>query len=966
MASIDNELEAQLLEAGNQLLESPSTVDDLLPLLDRIESCLSKVEQSPNKSMQAALAPSQKALVTEQLLRHSDPDVKVSVASCISEITRITAPDAPYDDDQMKEVFQLIVSSFENLDDQSSRSYTKRASILETVAKVRSCVVMLDLECDALIVEMFQHFLKAIRDYHPENVFSSMETIMTLVIEESEDISSELLSPLLASVKNDDEDVLPISRKLGERVIESSAIKLKPHLAHEVETHGIALGDYSKVVASICQETDGDTEKNEVHDDEDMEDKSTIRESSEEAVQEDKSTIQESSDEAVQDTLSLQEDKENSTAAVSSEQVDPEIDGSSKVVMNNGGAANGEDESSADVNSLKKQEQVEDTEEVKGPTTSSVAEPDSLETEKAVHAKQMPEEVSEDKDNLSTAQPADSPQADNEEETVALPGHKSGSEDARDPPREDPDVEGAVPSESEKGLDINISSALEKESTDVAPPSPSGSLPDESLPKKAGRHKKKDTSNKEATPVADDKSKKAIDGTSDSELKSSKRSGKKVSTGGSNENKSPIVVDEPVKESGTASDSEVIQKSSKKVSTGNSKENKTSVVVDEPRKESSSTTDSEARHKSAKKVNGSNKTSDESSLKQPEDKKTRARSKGSSRRSSTKPSPMEVDKILLTPKSKSTKDELPLEETPKTNSKRKRPSEKEKQSGVKEFDESEIIGSKIKVWWPADRAYYKGVVHSYESGKKKHVVKYNDGDEEILNLKNEKWLYAESDSESDGEQEADESSHDGSSEQSLKKKVRNIRDGSTKKNTGGGASSSKSKGRNTKSGRKQRDSSKPDGRSKAVGKADDDRGGKSKDQTPKSGGKSVDVAQKVSSKSKNNESQTPKSGKSKEDDSSTPRASTKSKQDTQKAGKSNKGTPKTSPTTPKGKSSMSSSKANGKVKSGSKARGSEDMEEDSTDSEKEPERTKGKSTISSKAQGNQTKSGKKRRRGTKS
>lgn len=63
----------------------------------------------------------------------------------------------------MQDVFQLIVSSFENLSDKSSRSYVKRTSILETVAKVRSCVVMLDLECDALILEMFQHFLKAIR-----------------------------------------------------------------------------------------------------------------------------------------------------------------------------------------------------------------------------------------------------------------------------------------------------------------------------------------------------------------------------------------------------------------------------------------------------------------------------------------------------------------------------------------------------------------------------------------------------------------------------------------------------------------------------------------------------------------------------------------------------------------------------------------------------------------------------------
>lgn len=60
------------------------------------------MEQSPTKSMQSALAPSLTALVAEQLFRHSDVDVKVAVASCISEITRITAPDAPYDDDQMK------------------------------------------------------------------------------------------------------------------------------------------------------------------------------------------------------------------------------------------------------------------------------------------------------------------------------------------------------------------------------------------------------------------------------------------------------------------------------------------------------------------------------------------------------------------------------------------------------------------------------------------------------------------------------------------------------------------------------------------------------------------------------------------------------------------------------------------------------------------------------------------------
>jgi len=75
----------------------------LFPLaVQQVESFLSRVEQSPSNSMQIALSPSLKALIADKLLRHSDDDVKVAVASCISEITRITAPEAPYDDDQMK------------------------------------------------------------------------------------------------------------------------------------------------------------------------------------------------------------------------------------------------------------------------------------------------------------------------------------------------------------------------------------------------------------------------------------------------------------------------------------------------------------------------------------------------------------------------------------------------------------------------------------------------------------------------------------------------------------------------------------------------------------------------------------------------------------------------------------------------------------------------------------------------
>jgi hypothetical protein len=226
---------------------------------------LANVQQAPSKSMHNTLLPLMKALIAPELLRHAEMDVKVSVLSCITKITRITAPDAPYDDEKMKEIFQLTVAVFENLSHVSSHNYTKAVSILDTVAKIRSCLMMLDLECETLILEMFQNFLKSIRDYHPENVFSSMETIMTLVLQESDDISLKLLTPILASVKRNNGEILPIAWKLAERVLENSSTMLKPYLIQAVDTLGISFDDYSNIVASICQETSSVVDQNEDH-----------------------------------------------------------------------------------------------------------------------------------------------------------------------------------------------------------------------------------------------------------------------------------------------------------------------------------------------------------------------------------------------------------------------------------------------------------------------------------------------------------------------------------------------------------------------------------------------------------------------------------------------------------------------------------------------------------------------------
>ncbi|KAE8658226.1 transcription initiation factor TFIID subunit 5-like isoform X1 [Hibiscus syriacus] len=315
-----------------------------------------------------------------------------------------------------------------------------------------------------------------------------------------------------------------------------------------------------------------------------------------------------------------------------------------------------------------------------------------------------------------------------------------------------------------------------------------------------------------------------------------------------------------------------------------------------------------------------------------------------------------------------------MEENPKTSPKRKHTPNKEKASDFMEFGDY-LIGLKVKVWWPKDRAFYEGVIYSFDAAKKKHKVHYDDGDTEILNLKREKWKIIEGESEPDEEEAANHSSPDGSSEMPQKKKTKQLINQAKIKmdalpKRGGGTSAGKFKSAATKSGRKTKEDSKVDSKSKdvpkSVSKSDNDSVTKSKDHTTKSSSKSVDATSKIGNKSNNEDSGgTPKSTKSKHDGSVTPKASTKSKQDTSKASKSKQEIPKISSKS-KGKPLKRSGKSNtngtGKLKFGSsKVEESERMEEKSTDSAKVVESVKRKSPSLTKAYASDAISGKKRR-----
>jgi len=94
---------------------------------------------------------------------------------------RLISSILPYDDDIMKVVFRLIVETFQNLDNTVGPTFGKKLEILEIMAMVRSYHIMFGLECNDLILQMFQCFFN-IKKHHPGTVKTNMQSILSSIM----------------------------------------------------------------------------------------------------------------------------------------------------------------------------------------------------------------------------------------------------------------------------------------------------------------------------------------------------------------------------------------------------------------------------------------------------------------------------------------------------------------------------------------------------------------------------------------------------------------------------------------------------------------------------------------------------------------------------------------------------------------------------------------------------------------
>lgn len=110
-------------------------------------------------------------LIANELMSHSDKEVRILLGCCLTEVLRIYAPESPYPLPDMIRVFQLLIAQIRGLETHDPKSHqgSLMLAILHSLAKVKSCVVPIMLlqqgadEAQEVVTSLFEVMVNILR-----------------------------------------------------------------------------------------------------------------------------------------------------------------------------------------------------------------------------------------------------------------------------------------------------------------------------------------------------------------------------------------------------------------------------------------------------------------------------------------------------------------------------------------------------------------------------------------------------------------------------------------------------------------------------------------------------------------------------------------------------------------------------------------------------------------------------------
>lgn len=182
----------------DKLLAKGLSTDALLKKLKALHTELAPLDQEHFDVNSLGVV--RKELINTSILLHKDRGVKAYTACCLADILRLYAPDAPYTETELRDIFQFFFRQLTNgLKGADSSYYNEYFHLLESLSTVKSVVLVCDLPTsDELMVEIFRDFFALVRRDLAKKIEIFMADILVALLDECQSLPSEVLETIMS------------------------------------------------------------------------------------------------------------------------------------------------------------------------------------------------------------------------------------------------------------------------------------------------------------------------------------------------------------------------------------------------------------------------------------------------------------------------------------------------------------------------------------------------------------------------------------------------------------------------------------------------------------------------------------------------------------------------------------------------------------------------------------------------
>ena len=159
--------------APGYILSASKSPVELAKRLAAAFAALKSLEQAEHDRLPPGLENVASALLDPAVLRSKSADLRLLGACCLVEVLRLYAPTPPYAAQQLEAALEAVIAALGALAtrDGEEESFERACHVLESLATVRSCVIVVELAMegagspggDALLVSLFDTLLAAVQ-----------------------------------------------------------------------------------------------------------------------------------------------------------------------------------------------------------------------------------------------------------------------------------------------------------------------------------------------------------------------------------------------------------------------------------------------------------------------------------------------------------------------------------------------------------------------------------------------------------------------------------------------------------------------------------------------------------------------------------------------------------------------------------------------------------------------------------